>query len=392
NERKTWEENNNRIALEIGALHDTPEADAQKKKLESQRMPQPQIQALWDRGDPSLTYIYRRGDPMMPGRLVGPGVPSVLTDGKTPFIVESPWPGARSTGRRLALAKWLTQPDHPLTSRVAVNRIWKHHFGQGIVKTLGNFGKAGSPPTHPELLDWLAVEFVEQGWSIKAMHRLMMTSSTYRQGSTLTAETEAADPDNALLSRMPFVRLDAESLYDSLLLVAGRLDLTQFGPGDPVTARPDGLVTPEASSLGWRRMIYVQHQRKQLPTHLENFDYPQMNPNCIERRDSVVSPQALYLMNNGMVFDLAESFAVRIRKDVGDDPEKQIQRISLLAFGRLPDDDELKIAMDSLIQMEATWAAHLTSTGSADPRVVRQKALTAYCHAIMNSAEFLYID
>lgn len=391
-ERKQWAENNERIAREIAALQHSPEADAQKKTLESHRTPEPAVQALWDRGDPSLTYIYRRGDPMMPGRLVGPGVPSVLTDGKTPFIVEPPWPGARSTGRRLALAKWLTQPNHPLTSRVAVNRIWKHHFGQGIVKTLGNFGNAGSPPTHPELLDWLAVEFVEQGWSIKAMHRLMMMSSTYRQGSTLTAETEAADPNNALLSRMPFVRLDAESLYDSLLLVAGRLDETQFGPGDPVTARPDGLVTPEASSLGWRRMIYVQQQRKKLPTHLENFDYPQMNPNCLERRDSVVSPQALYLMNNGMVFDLAESFAARVRKDVGDDAEKQIQRISLLAFGRLLDDEEQKTAMDSLILMEAAWTAHLTSTGSADPDAVRQKALTAYCHAIMNSAEFLYID
>ena len=394
-ERKAWVEDNERIAREITAAQQTPGAEgieAQVKALETQRQPEPQVQALWDRGDPSLTYIYRRGDPMSLGHLVGPGVPSVLTDGKTPFNVEPPWPGAKSTGRRLALARWLTQPDHPLTSRVAVNRIWKHHFGQGIVKTLGNFGKAGTLPTHPELLDWLAVEFVEQGWSFKSMHRLMMTSATYRQSSALTAEHESRDPDNALISRMPLVRLNAEALFDSLLQVAGRLDETRFGPGVAVTSRPDGLVTPQATSLGWRRMIYVQQQRKRLPTHLESFDYPQMNPNCIERRDSVVSPQALYLMNNGMVFELAESFAARVRNDVGHDPEKQIKRISLLAFGRVLDDDEQQIARESLSQLEAKWTDHLTSVGSADPEVIRHKALTAYCHAMMNSAEFLYID
>ena len=129
---------------------------------------------------------------LSPGRLVGPGVPSVLTDGKTPFDVKPPWPGAKKTGRRLAFARWLTQPDHPLTARVAVNRLWKHHFGTGIVKTLGNFGKAGTPPTHPELLDWLAREFVRRGWSLKAMHRLMMTSATYRQSSAVTPEQESS--------------------------------------------------------------------------------------------------------------------------------------------------------------------------------------------------------
>src|SRR6185369_4199022 len=145
---------------------------------------------------PSPTYIYRRGDPLSPGRLVGPGVPSVLTDGKTPLDVKPPWPGAKKTGRRLAFARWIVRPDHPLTARVAVNRIWKQHFGTGIVKTLGNFGKAGAPPSHPELLDWLAREFVRQGWSIKAMHRLLMTSAAYRQSSARNAGLEKIDPEN----------------------------------------------------------------------------------------------------------------------------------------------------------------------------------------------------
>src|SRR5262249_3568434 len=197
-ERRAWEAHNARLQREIEALK--PGKDpARVKALEAQRLPEPRIQALWDRGEPSPTYLYRRGDPLRPGPLVGPGVPSVLTDGKTPFEVKPPWPGAKKTGRRLAFARWLTRPDHPLTARVAVNRLWKHHFGTGLVKTLGNFGKTGTPPTHPELLDWLAREFVHRsphapreeaphaeregydGGSLKAMHRLLMTSSTYRQ-------------------------------------------------------------------------------------------------------------------------------------------------------------------------------------------------------------------
>src|SRR5262249_16503445 len=136
------------------------ERRAWEAKRARSKAPEPRIQALWDRGEPSPTYLYRRGDYLQPGQLVGPGVPSVLTHGKTPFVGGPPWPGAKKTGRRLAFARWLTRPDHPLTARVMVNRLWKHHFGSGIVKTLGNFGKAGARPTHPELLDWLAMEFV----------------------------------------------------------------------------------------------------------------------------------------------------------------------------------------------------------------------------------------
>jgi mono/diheme cytochrome c family protein len=295
------------------------EIERRLKALQSRRAPEPGIHALWDRGHPSPTYIYRRGNPQNPGRPVGPGVPSVLTDGRTPFEVTVPWPGAATTGRRLAFARWLTRPDHPLTARVAVNRLWKHHFGRGIVKTLGNFGKAGAAPTHPELLDWLAGQFVSRSWSVKAMHRLMMTSATYRQRSAVTPDRATVDPDNSLLSRMPLTRLDAEVLYDALLMVAGRLNEERFGPGDAVEARMDGLVTPVVTENGWRRAVYVRQSRKQLPTHLENFDYPQMNPNCVERRDSTVAPQALHLLNNGAVHNLAEHFARRVHREAGTD-------------------------------------------------------------------------
>jgi hypothetical protein len=292
----------------------------------------------------------------------------------------------------LAFARWLTQPDHPLTARVAVNRLWKHHFGTGIVKTLGNFGKAGAPPTHSELLDWLAREFVTHGWSMKAMHRLMMTSSTYRQSSAVPAEVKKADPDNALFSRMPLTRLDAESLYDTLLLVAGRLDETRYGPPDAVQTRPDGLVTPTGTGRGWRRLIYLRQARKQMATHLENFDFPQMNPNCIERRDSTVAQQALFLMNNKMIDELAEAFAERVRQDVGANAEAQVQRIYEIALSRSPNAEEKTIALNALRTLTDHWAKHVAEPGAANLDTAPQKALTTFCHVIMNSAGFIYVD
>ena len=368
---------------------ESDKADAQLKKLEAERSEAPAIQALWDRGNPSPTYIYRRGDINTPGRLVGPGVPSVLTDGKTPFDVSPPFPGAKSTGRRLAFARWVTRPDHPLTARVAVNRIWKHHFGSGIVKTLGNFGKAGTPPTHPELLDWLAREFIENGWRAKPLHKLMMTSATYRQASRVTPEQETADRDNALYARMPLSRLDAESLYDTMLLVAGRLVEKRGGPPDPVDVRPDGLVTPAGAAEGWRRMIHVRQSRKKLPTHLETFDYPQMNPNCIERRDSVVATQALQLMNTAMVQNLADGFAERVAREAGMDRSKQVERAYLIALSRKPTEEERTIADEAIRELTDRWSKSATHAGKPTPE---RKALATFCHALLNSAAFLYVD
>ena len=367
--------------------------EAKSSKPGAKPTPEPKVQAIWDRGEPSPTYIYRRGDYLMPGALVGPGAPSVLTDGKTPFEVKPPWPGAKQTGRRLAFAKWLTRPDHPLTARVMVNRIWKHHFGTGIVPTLANFGKAGAPPTHPELLDWLAREFVDKrsAWSIKAMHRLIMTSTTYRQSSAIVPEAKKLDPANALYSRMPLVRLDAEALYDSLLLVAGKLDETRGGPADAVQVRKDGLVTPGGNAKGWRRLVYVQQTRKQPATHAETFDFPQMNPNCIERRDSTVAPQALHLMNNGMVEQLATEFARRVRRIAGDDRGKQVEAVYLIALSRLPTDEEKQLGREAISDLVSTWDKQLAASKPTSD-ALELKALATYCHAILNSAAFLFVD
>ncbi len=345
------------------------EVDRQVKAFAAQS-PDPKIHALWDRGEPSPTYVLRRGSPTNFGQLVGPGVPSVLTDGKTPFVVKPPWPGAPKTGRRLAFAQWLVRPDHPLTARVMVNRIWKEHFGTGIVTTMANFGKAGAAPTHPELLDWLAVEFVVQGWSVKAMQRLMMTSGAYRQDSKIDSIHEEKDPDNALLSRMSLRRMSAEVLNDTMLLVSGRLDEARYGAPAPVQVRGDGLVTPVEAGKGWRRSIYVQQRRSNIPTILDNFDFPAMTPNCVDRVDSTVATQALHLMNNGMVDDMADSFAGRVKQEAGSDPKQQVEKLYWMALSRPPDDEERKLSLEGLAKL----------------------SLGRLCHTMLNSAAFLYID
>lgn len=376
-------------APELKKLAD--DAERRIRELNGQRKPEPLVRALWDRGAPSPTYILQRGDYLRPGRLVGPGVPSVLTDGRSPFDVRPPRADAGSTGRRLAFAHWLTRLDHPLTARVMVNRIWKHHFGRGLVATLDNFGKAGARPSHPALLDWLATEFVRRGWSIKEMHRLMMTSSTYRQSSTVEVNHEELDPDNRLLSRRQLERMQGEVLRDALLAVAERLDPTPFGPPDGVEARGDGLVISAKRDGRWRRSIYVLQRRTQPLTILENFDTPRMNPNCVERAESTVAPQALHLLNNAMVRELAKSLAQRVRREAGSDPERQIERAYLIATGRGPDREERRVALDDFHRLAERWRRHAGGE-TAEEGVAHQRALENFCHALMNSAAFLYID
>ncbi len=354
--------------------------------LKAKQIPDPKIQALWDRGEPSPTYILRRGNPSSFGPLVEPGVPSVLATGLKPYEVQVPWSGAHKTGRRLALAKWLIQPNHPLTSRVMVNRIWARHFGEGIVTTLGNFGHTGAAPSDQALLDWLAVEFVKQNWSIKAMQRLMMTSTAYRQSSAVTPALETADPDNRLVSRMPLRRMDAEVLNDAILQAAGRLDMRMFGPPDPVLVRNDGLVTPIQLPTGWRRSIYVTQRRSKIPTMLDNFDFPQLSPACLTRMQSNVAPQALHLLNNATIYELASDFATRLEKEAGTDSRRQIEQAYWIALSRSPSAEEMRVASEDLAKLKQAAAKDVKGAGA------EHEALTAFCHTIFNSAAFLYID
>jgi hypothetical protein len=360
--------------------------EAEIAQVRRQMEPPLTIRAVWDRGEPSPTYILRRGEHDKPGRLVGPGVPSALTDGRTPFTVEPPFPdGTRKTGRRLAFARWLTQPDHPLTARVMVNRIWYHHFGSGLVPTLENFGAKGERPSHPELLDWLAVTFIERDWSIKELHRVIMNSRSYRQSSRITDERQKLDPQNRLLSRMTLRRMDAEALRDSLLFVSGQLDESAGGPPDAVTVNRDGLVSAVPTPTGrWRRSVYLQYRRTEIPSMMDTFDYPEMGPNCLSRNVSTVSPQSLMLMNNEHVRDLASSFAARVEailesrgaENLGD----PVDTIYQLALSRPPTETERRLGIDILKELHSLWQG------------MPHAALETYCHTILNSGAFLYID
>jgi mono/diheme cytochrome c family protein len=358
-----------------------------KEKLKSPT----KIRALWDVGDPSATYILTRGNYLTPARRVGAGVPSVLTDGKTEFVVhplttaDSDGKRTVSTGRRLALARWTVQREHPLTARVMVNRIWKHHFAKGLVTTLENFGLAGARPSHPQLLDWLSAEFMENGWSIKRIHYLIVTSRTYQQSSGVNDQHLAQDPENIWLARMPMRRLDAEMIRDSLLTIADVLSRQPFGPADGVTSRADGLVVSKDTQGGWRRSVYVLHRRTTMPTLLVNFDRPRMSPNCIERTDSTVAPQALHLMNDKQIHHWTELFAGRVQASAGNDSARRITYAYLCVTGREPTDAEMKVATLFLKKLTEQWQSE-QATNAAD------KALVNLCHALINSATFLYAD
>jgi hypothetical protein len=251
---------------------------------------------------------------------------------------------------------------------------------------------------------------------MKSMHRLMMTSSAYRQASTVTPTQEKLDHENLLLSRMPMKRMEAEVLYDTLLLVSGRLDERRYGLPDPVQGREDGLKTPLGTERGWRRSIYVRQRRTQIPTLLESFDLPSMSPNCLERTVSTVAPQALHLLNNKMVRSLAGFLAERVQREVGTDPARQIEKAYWIALSRPPGSEEKKVGLETLLQLRTKWpkTASLTelTKGNAtllpansvaesnaldgpSPREFREAttfALAKFCHILMNSAAFLYID
>ena len=353
----------------------------------------PHVRILTDNQEPSVSYLLRRGDPVGFGEPVEPGVPMVLQNAALkPYQPISPFPGA--SGRRLALAKWLTQPEHPLTSRVMVNQMWMRHFGRGIVASVSNFGHSGVPPSHPELLDWLATEFVHQGWSMKAMHRLMMTSEAYRQTSVVEDAKLAADPENVLVSRMQLHRMDAETLYDSMLVAAGRFDPALFGSPIEVDIRPDKEVTVKPTAAGFRRSIYVLHRRQTPVSLLDAFDQPAMTPNCTERRRSNVATQALHMMNGSMTWELARFMAGRVIDEADGDRAKQVEMIYLRAYGRRPEPDEVRLGTQAIEEFRKQWPARLATDNGDAPRASSANwlALANYCHAILNSAEFSFID
>jgi hypothetical protein len=276
-----------------------------------------------------------------------------------------------------------------------VNWIWQHYFGHGIVQSAGNFGHTGSPPTHPKLLDWLATEFVERGWSMKAIHRLILTSTAYRQGSLFDTKKHGTDPDNLLLSRFPLRRLDADAIRDSVLKVSGRLNPAPFGPPDDIEAKPDGEVIAKESAEGLRRSIYLLHRRSKPVTMLEAFDAPQLRPNCLRRTRSTVPSQALQMMNSGVIRTSSQYMAGRVIDAAGDDPAKQVERVYLAALSRSPSESERADGVSTLTHMTEAWMRRLEEgTPPMEPKKTKARwlALATLCHTVLNSGEFLYID
>ena len=361
-----------------------------KKRLKGK----PRLRALFDMGGrPTAVHVLGRGQHQNPLDPVAPGIPSVLGVGLDPYRLEKPKWTTDTSGRRSALAKWLVQPRHPLTARVLVNRIWQYYFGSGLVKTVGNFGRTGSLPSHPELLDWLATEFVRSGWSMKALHRMILTSTAYRQRSRRNPGIDG-DPDNRLLAFFPMRRLDADAVRDSILKVSGRLDATPFGPPDPIDEKPDGEVVAKESKQGYRRSIYLMQRRSTPVTMLDTFDAPQLRPNCLVRSRSTVSSQALQLMNSETVRASARFMAGRVIDTVGREPAAQVERVYLAALGRPPSAEELEWSKSTLADMTKEWKRHLDQDRSPEPRRGRAQwlALGTFCHTFFNTAEFLYVD
>jgi len=322
------------------------------------------------------THILVRGDFKRKGEAVEPGFPAVLNPGPP---IDEPDAGAFIPQRRKALALWLTSSDQPLLDRVMVNRIWQHHFGQGIVSTPNDFGRQGEPPTHPKLLDWLAVEFAERGWSIKQMHRLIMLSSTYRSSSVGDEADIEKDPYNLYLSRMNRRRLDADALRDTILAVAGTLNLKMGGVGVIPPLTSEEIVAARMPHL-WpenpnpaehtRRSIYLQVKRSLALPMLQIFDAPDTATSCARREVSTVAPQALALMNSPFATQQAKAFASRIRDEAGDDPRQSVETGWHLALGRSPTDKEHQIALDYL----------------------ERNSLPQFCLLLFNMSEFVYVD
>lgn len=368
------------------------------------------------------TRLFHRGDPDQPKDVVPPGALTVLDSVLPMQIVKQD--GLTTSGRRLAFANWLTHPDNPLFARVIVNRVWLNHFGRGIVGSAGDFGRLGEKPTHPELLDWLADEFKETGYSWKKLHRLILTSTVYRQTSTYNP----ADPDNDLYGRFPVLRLDAEAIRDGMLAVAGTLNRELYGPPIPVMSDDVGQIIlgmANRDGAGYkkgdealppeqlrRRSLYVQLRRTERLAVLDSFDWATTEPNCEVRIRSTVAPQSLFLMNNEFIISESAAFAERIRKEAGPDLGKQIDRAWLLAYGVLPTDAERDRARTFLAEQEG-YFRDLAPQRSAGPNAgapvkVKPKtdknkqtkpeptpadrALATFCQAVLMSNRFLYVD
>jgi hypothetical protein len=347
------------------------------------------------------TRILKGGAWDNPADPVEPGFLSLLAPGPARIVKPS---AVDSTGRRTALAKWITDPTNPLTARVAVNRLWHWHFGSGIVATPSDFGIMGTRPTHPELLDWLATEFVKSGWDMKHMHKLIVTSSTYRQSAEHNEISAKADARNRLLWRFPRQRLEGEVIRDAMLAVSGVLNPRVGGPSI-MPELPEGMPAPRG---GWtvskgedrnRRSVYIFVRRNARYPMLEAFDMPDTHESCGRRNITVTAPQALSLLNDKTVLEQARAFAGRVVREGGSDLRHEVERAYELAFSRKPDGAERDTVLTFFDRQEKIVAKRVAAgekialpAGEIPAGIdqARAAALVDFCHMLLNSNEFVY--
>ena len=374
--------------------------DAMNKKAQDIRATKPEepfIRALTEpSGTPPITHVLFRGNHDQPKDAVKPAGLSVIS---APTITDND-PALPSTGRRTAFASHLTSGKHPLTARVLVNRFWMHHFGRGIVDTPGNFGKLGELPSHPELLDWLANDFMKNGWKLKRLHKLIMTSQAYQQASLRNKKQDAIDPDNRLLGRMNVRRKEAETIRDAILALSGQVNL-QLG-GKPVPVMEDEVgqfilgkenldgerkpgKTVDLKGGQYRRSLYVQVRRTRQLSFLEVFDAPTMEPNCTKRPVSTVAPQALIFMNNAFVLDQSRAMASRLQVLSKDDLDAQLTTGWEHAFGHAATPEQLSQSREFVHRQTTLFKERKDK----NPELT---ALANYCQALMSANKFVYVE
>ena len=347
--------------------------------------------ALRHAEQPTEIHLLTRGELTKPTKLVGAALPAFLPGGGA-------LPGGvdEAKQRRAQLARWMVSAQNPLAARVMANRLWQGHFGQALAATPNDLGTQGAPPSHPELLDWLAAELIENGWSLKKLHRRIMLSSTYQQSAIRSAEAMAKDPQNRWLGGFSRRRLEAEAVWDQLHAVAGTLDRKPFGPPFVPVLSPEelqGMYDLENKlELKWpvtaeqhRRAIYVLNRRSFRFPFFEAFDPPNTATSCAVRQTTTVPAQALTLLNNGMVAEQARAMAGRIAREAGDQVEGFVKRAWLLAYSRAASEGELDVARRFIEEAET---AHQAS-GTTDAHAA---ALVDFCLGVVNSTEFIYTN
>ena len=363
--------------------------------IEAARPPAPPHAYIWmeEGPKPPETHLLKRGDPTRPGAVAQPGVPAVLTAHQP----DPPRPLTRTTGRRLWLARWLTSPENPLVARVIVNRVWQEHFGQGIVASSSDLGVMGDAPSHPELLDWLASEFIASGWRLKPLHRLIVLSKTYQRSSKFDAGAAKVDPNDHWLWRWRPRRLDAEVVRDSILAVSGRLNPRMGGPSFYPTLPAEVLAGQSRPGDGWgksdereqcRRSIYIFAKRSLAVPELELLDTPDTTSSCERRLVSTTGPQALTFLNGAFVHEQAAHFAARLAAMAGPVSNDQVKRAFALALGRSARADEAQAALEFLARQEQQIRADSAGKTTAGTDA-RRKAWEAFCLVVLNMNEFV---